>query len=41
MKHVLRYWPFVGEITGHRLIPRTRANSFDVFFDLRLKKTVE
>ena len=33
--------PLCGELTGHRWIPHTQrpvTRSFDIFFDLRLKK---
>ena len=40
-KHFPRYWPFVRGIHRSRWIPHTKASdaeSFDVFFDLRLNK---
>ena len=38
--HFPRYWPFVGEFTGHRWLPSQRplTRSFDVFFYLHPKK---
>ena len=27
-----RYWPFVGESTGHRWIPLTKANDAELWY---------
>ena len=30
-KHFPRYWPFCGEFTGHRWIPRTKASDAELW----------